>query len=118
MKSYFHETAPIRFAGAASTDPLAFRHYEPDRLVLGKRMAEHLRFAVCYWHSFSWNGLINPRRNEARRSLARLVAQLDRVLPDGDGMHVNQTVNRLDPLILLFHKALQRPKVIAQRQPA
>ena len=56
MNTYFHETAPIRFAGAASTDPLAFRHYEPDRLVLGKRMAEHLRFAVCYWHSFSWNG--------------------------------------------------------------
>src|SRR5690606_19155533 len=35
---------------------LAFRVYQPDRLVLGKRMEDHLRFAVCYWHSFSWAG--------------------------------------------------------------
>ena len=30
--------------------------YEPDRLVLGKRMEDHLRIAVCYWHSFAWPG--------------------------------------------------------------
>ena len=36
--------------------PLAFKWYDRDRMVLGKRMEEHLRFAVCYWHSFCWNG--------------------------------------------------------------
>ena len=56
MTSYFHAVEPVAFKGAASTDPLAFRHYEPGRMVLGKPMAEHLRFAACYWHSFSWNG--------------------------------------------------------------
>ena len=56
MNSYFHSVEPIRFAGPASTDPLAFKWYQPERLVLGKRMDEQLRFAVCYWHSFSWNG--------------------------------------------------------------
>jgi len=35
---------------------LAFQHYNPDEIVLGKRMEEHLRFAVAYWHSFAWPG--------------------------------------------------------------
>ena len=46
----------IPLAGPESTDPLAFKVYDPDRLVLGKRMEEHLRMAVCYWHSFNWPG--------------------------------------------------------------
>ena len=56
MSSYFSSIAPIRFAGSTSTDEIAFRHYERDRIVLGKRMEDQLRFAVCYWHSFAWNG--------------------------------------------------------------
>ncbi len=46
----------IPFGGIGSADPLAFKVYQPDRLVLGKRMADHLRIAVCYWHSFNWPG--------------------------------------------------------------
>ena len=56
MPSYFSDIAPIAFEGAASTNPLAFKWYDRDRVVLGKRMEEHLRFAACYWHSFCWNG--------------------------------------------------------------
>ena len=55
-QSYFHGVAPIRYEGPQSHNPLAFRWYDKDRMVLGKRMEEQLRFAVCYWHSFSWNG--------------------------------------------------------------
>jgi xylose isomerase len=47
---------PIGFAGPGSGDDLAFRVYDPDRIVLGKRMEDHLRIAVCYWHSFNWPG--------------------------------------------------------------
>ena len=47
---------PIRYAGLASADPLTYKVYEPDRLVLGRRMEDVLRIAVCYWHSFSWPG--------------------------------------------------------------
>jgi xylose isomerase len=54
--SYFEGIAPVRFEGPDSTNPLAFRHYNPDEVVLGKTMAEHLRFAVCYWHTFVWPG--------------------------------------------------------------
>ncbi len=53
---FFKRQEPIRYQGPDSTDPLAFRWYDPDRLVLGKRMADHLRFSVCYWHSLNWPG--------------------------------------------------------------
>src|SRR2546426_10038163 len=49
-------TGPIPYGGLGSTDPLAFKIYQPDRLVLGKRMEDHLRIAVCLWHSFNWPG--------------------------------------------------------------
>ena len=47
---------PIRFEGLGSTNPLAFKVYERDRLVLGARMEDHLRPGVCFWHSFAWPG--------------------------------------------------------------
>jgi xylose isomerase len=56
MPSYFAEIEPIRFEGPESTRPLAYRWYDKDRLVLGKRMEDQLRFAVCYWHSFCGTG--------------------------------------------------------------
>ncbi|SIP97835.1 D-xylose isomerase [Aeromonas sp. RU39B] len=56
MHTYFDQVDRIRYEGPHSRNPLAFRHYNPDEIVLGKRMADHLRFAVCYWHNFCWNG--------------------------------------------------------------
>jgi len=58
MSEDFFPAVPARipFGGVGSDDPLAFRVYQPDRLVLGKRMEDHLRIAVCYWHSFNWPG--------------------------------------------------------------
>jgi xylose isomerase len=47
---------PIRFGGLDSADPLTFKVYQPDRMVLGKRMEDQLRIAVCLWHSFTWPG--------------------------------------------------------------
>ncbi|KAE8574128.1 hypothetical protein XENTR_v10025011 [Xenopus tropicalis] len=46
----------VRYEGADSRNPLAFRWYDPQRVVLGKTLAEHLRPAVCYWHTFCWGG--------------------------------------------------------------
>jgi len=54
--SYFADIAPIAFKGPDSTDELSYRFYDKDRVVLGKRMEDHLRFAVCFWHTFSWAG--------------------------------------------------------------
>ena len=55
MTDFFADIPPIRYQ-ASGDEPLAFHAYDKDRIVLGKPMAEHLRFAVCYWHSFVWNG--------------------------------------------------------------
>ena len=57
MSNYFSTVTPIAYEGPQSTNPLAFKWYDKDRIVLGKRMEEHLRFASCYWHTFCWNGL-------------------------------------------------------------
>jgi xylose isomerase len=58
MSNYFSTVAaPIAYEGPQSNNPLAFKWYDKDRMVLGKRMEEHLRFASCYWHTFCWNGL-------------------------------------------------------------
>ena len=56
MTDFFAGIDPIPFEGTDSTNPLAFRFYQPDRMVMGKRMEDHLRCAVCYWHSFAWPG--------------------------------------------------------------
>jgi len=54
--SMFDAFSPARYEGQDSTNPLAFRHYNPDEVVNGKTLKEHLRFAVAYWHSFAWEG--------------------------------------------------------------
>ncbi len=56
FEPFFPDVEPIRHEGRESTNPLAYRWYDADRVVLGRTMAEHLRFAVCYWHSFAWDG--------------------------------------------------------------
>ncbi len=53
---FFSIDDPIPFEGPDGTNPLVFRYYQPDREILGKRMEDRLRFAVCYWHSFCWPG--------------------------------------------------------------
>ena len=53
---YFDLENAIAFEGADSQNPLAFRHYQADELILGKPLREHLRFAVCYWHNLVWEG--------------------------------------------------------------
>ena len=51
--SEFFDVGAVRYGEEAD---LAYRVYRPDRMVLGKRMEDHLRIAVCYWHSFNWPG--------------------------------------------------------------
>lgn len=53
---FFGDIQKVRYEGPDSDNPLAFRHYNPDEIVLGKRLEDHLRFAVAYWHSFAWEG--------------------------------------------------------------
>ncbi|GLQ35474.1 xylose isomerase [Amylibacter marinus] len=56
MSTSFFSTDQIPYKGPNNTDPLAFSHYNPSEVIMGKTMAEHLRFAVAYWHNFAWPG--------------------------------------------------------------
>ncbi|SHO55415.1 xylose isomerase [Vibrio quintilis] len=56
MSDFFKQTDKIRFEGKTSDNPLAFRHYDAERMILGKSMKDHLRFAACYWHNLVWPG--------------------------------------------------------------
>ena len=56
MKTYFPEVDKIKYEGPDCTEPLAFKHYNPDEELAGKTMREHLRFAVAFWHTFKGTG--------------------------------------------------------------
>ncbi|HLP00213.1 MAG TPA: xylose isomerase [Fimbriimonas sp.] len=74
--SFFPEvTSTVKFEGLNSSNPFAFKYYDANKVVAGKSMADHLRFAVCYWHTFCGNGsdpfgaptLIRPWANDEQK---------------------------------------------------
>ena len=56
MSGYFDHISPIQYEGPDSENDLAFKYYDPKKVIMGKTMEEHLRVAVCYWHNFCWDG--------------------------------------------------------------
>ena len=56
MKSFFSDIPEIKYEGANSRNPFAFKHYNAAERVEGKSMRDHLRFAVVYWHTFRGTG--------------------------------------------------------------
>ncbi|HPM74425.1 MAG TPA: xylose isomerase, partial [Saccharofermentans sp.] len=55
MKKYAEITS-IPYLGAASTEPFAFKYYNPTEVVAGKQMKDHLKFAMSYWHTIDAEG--------------------------------------------------------------
>ncbi|MDD4226181.1 MAG: xylose isomerase [Mariniphaga sp.] len=55
-KEYFKGINQIRYEGPDSRKPMAFKWYDENKIIAGKTMKEHLRFAVAYWHSFCCTG--------------------------------------------------------------
>jgi xylose isomerase len=55
-REYFPGIDKIQYEGAGSDNPLAFKAYDADRMVGNKSMRDHLRFAICYWHTFCADG--------------------------------------------------------------
>ena len=56
MSDFFTIAEPLRYEGHGSRNPAAFHWYDANQVVMGKRMEDHLRFAVAYWHSLCWPG--------------------------------------------------------------
>src|SRR5579871_5763525 len=55
-KEYFKGIGEIKFEGVGSDNPLAYKWYDENKIVAGKSLKEHLRFAACYWHTFCNTG--------------------------------------------------------------
>jgi xylose isomerase len=56
-KSYFPKIGTIAHEGPRSENPLSFKHYNPDEIIDGRAMSEHLRFSIAYWHAFRGAGV-------------------------------------------------------------
>jgi xylose isomerase len=56
MSEFYPGISPIQYEGPKSTNPMAFKHYQKDQMIMGKTMEEHLRFSVVYWHTFRNGG--------------------------------------------------------------
>ena len=55
-KTYFPSIEKIKFEGKESKNPMAFRYYEPERVVMGKKMKDWLRFSMAWWHTLCAEG--------------------------------------------------------------
>ena len=55
-KTFFADIPHVKYRGPSTTDNFAYKYYDKDREIRGKSMEEHLRLAVCYWHTFCWDG--------------------------------------------------------------
>jgi len=54
--NYFNNISKVKFEGANSTNPLAFKYYNPEEMINGKSMQEFMRFSIAYWHTFVGDG--------------------------------------------------------------
>ena len=81
MADYFEAVQPIAYEGAQSRNPLAFKWYDRDRIVLGKRMEDQLRFAACYGTRSP--GMVSTCSATTARSSARGTGSRTRWRPRG-----------------------------------
>ena len=92
MKEAFPGIGKIAYEGPGSKNPLVFKHYNPEEVVAGKTMAEHLRFSVAYWHAF-------------RNGCADQFGQPTRLMPWDDGSEtVANAINRVRAAFEFFEK--------------
>jgi xylose isomerase len=61
-KEFFPGVGQIKFEGRGSDNPLAFKWYDENKVVAGKKLKDHVKFAVAYWHSFCNTGVIRSGR--------------------------------------------------------
>jgi len=133
--NFFEAKAPIAYGGRDATTSLAFRWYDKDRMVRGRRMEDQLRFAVCYWHSFCWPGtdpfggetFLRPWQHgadpmELARAKADVAFELFRLLDvpfftfhdadvAPDGRSLAESVANLNAIGDLFEKKMSTAKV-------
>ncbi|HOP72585.1 xylose isomerase [Thermoclostridium caenicola] len=84
MSEFFKGIGKIQYEGPESKNPLAFKYYNPDEVVFGKPMKEHLRFAVAYWHTFQARGADMFGAGTAQRPWDHITDPMDLALAKVD----------------------------------
>ncbi|MDP9729506.1 xylose isomerase [Alicyclobacillus tolerans] len=132
--TYFEGVGKIQFEGSESNNPLAYKYYNPDEIVLGKRMEDYLRFSVAYWHTLvadgsdpfgvatmqrPWNGYTGMDLAKARVEAAfELIEKLglkyfafhDRdIAPEGDTL--TETNRNLDVIVSMIKDYMKTSSV-------
>lgn len=55
--AYFEQIAKVEYEGPRSKNPFSFKYYQPNEVIAGKPMKDHLRFAMSWWHTFTYRGV-------------------------------------------------------------
>jgi len=77
MTEFFKNIPVIKYEGAESDNPLAFKYYNPDEVIGGKTMKEHMRFAVAYWHTYQGTGVDPFGAGTAQRPWENITDPMD-----------------------------------------
>ena len=81
---FFKKINTIKYEGSKSTNPLAFKYYNPEEIILGKKMKDHLRFSMAYWHVMTYQGvdpfgkevMIRPWDDQAKNDLEKAIIRV------------------------------------------
>ena len=71
MSKFFENIPQIKYEGPESKNPFAFKYYDPERVIMGKTMAEHLPFAMAWWHNLGAAGTDMFGRDTADKSFGQ-----------------------------------------------
>ena len=82
----FFETSKASYEGSKSKNPLAFKYYNPDEIVDGKKMSDHLRFSVAFWHTFNYGGSDPFGMNTMKRPWTEITEPMDLALAKVDAI--------------------------------
>lgn len=77
MTKIFKDVKKIKYEGAKSKNPLAFKFYDKDKVVLGKKMSEHLPFAMAWWHNLCACGTDMFGRDTANKTFGKKVGTME-----------------------------------------
>lgn len=103
MREIFENIPIIRYEGPDSQNPLAFKYYNPDRIILGKTMKEHLPFAMAWWHTLCATGTDMFGRGTAHKSFGKEMETMEHAMAKVDAGF--ECMQKLGISYFCFHDA-------------
>lgn len=114
MNEYFPGVEGIQYVGRGSKELMGFRHYDPEAVINGKKMKEHLRFSIAYWHTFCADGKDMFGSPVFNRSWDRFDDPLDASLAKADAAF--EFMSKLGAPYFCFHDRDLAPELDTLRE--